>query len=1024
MCTNMPHLFSSYRNHFFLRARPGKSRLIPSSPISAIMSPAILPERGLTTEPLTKQDSAFTVSISDGTLKSSSGAIILQGLPSEITSHSSSDGMSLILGAVSSSGATASLDTTLGQLTARRFMALGRTSLWWMSPAWGTPSTHPVPGETQFLLLQLADGTCALMLPLLDAGKFRATLRPGAKTNNKNTASSLGLRIESGAATVTETIFPSALYIAAGKDPYELIARGVAEASSLSGTAQPRVNKAVPPVVDKFLWCTWDAFYSSVSAAGVKQGLASLVAGGTPPRGIIIDDGWQITDVDPQYRRPVSSSTKVEENTNGADAGAGATAVEVQVAVHKVEEAAMELFAAANEQAVETLKGEHEIEEERTAVAATAAAAITKSEISEATTPAEGAAAGTPARSRGGIFGKLRRGAVRAVSAVEATLLHVGRNILDNSQSDSYVVRGFSALAAGAMRPSLLRFYAHATEHTRRLSSIEANAKFSNPDAGPEIPLSIGGGDLVTVVQAIKSEYGVEYVYAWHAMGGFWGGLGLQDPDVAQYNATLLMPTPTPSILEVDPAVAWVQPVIAGVSLPLDPTPLHHDMHAYLSSCGIDGVKVDVQGTIGLAGSAANGGPALAAAYHASLEASVARHFPGNHLINCMCHSTEDLYNFQHSNLARVSDDFYPLSTASHTTHIANCSFNSLFMGEVIIPDWDMFHSKHPAALLHAAARAVSGGPVYVSDKPGHHDFDLLKRLVFSDGSVLRALLPGRPTADCLFEDVSHDNTTALKVWNMNAVTGVVGVFNVQGSSFSRRHRAFKTHDDNPPTLTATVHPTDVPTLDRAGLLGSNDPNDSSTSATSSTGLYVMYSDQKRTMKLVDCSAEEVSFTDGVESSLGKGDGNGIPTAAGIGAGASASSSARDAEGLKVEVAPNGGCDIITISPVFSSPNDPAGVMFAPIGLVNMLNAGAAVLESEVKPAATTTTTGAFGGVYARVVLRGSGQFLAYSSHRPVCVVNGGKKVEFEYDAAAFALKFEVGESFLNGTHEEWTINY
>lgn len=78
--------------------------------------------------------------------------------------------------------------------------------------------------------------------------------------------------------------------------------------------------------------------------------------------------------------------------------------------------------------------------------------------------------------------------------------------------------------------------------------------------------------------------------------------------------------------------------------------------------------------------------------------------------------------------------------------------------------DWDMFHSQHPAALLHATARAVSGGGVYVSDKPGHHDFDLLKRLVLPGGSVLRAKLPARPTKDILFKDVLKDNKTLLKV--------------------------------------------------------------------------------------------------------------------------------------------------------------------------------------------------------------------------------------------------------------------
>ncbi len=58
----------------------------------------------------------------------------------------------------------------------------------------------------------------------------------------------------------------------------------------------------------------------------------------------------------------------------------------------------------------------------------------------------------------------------------------------------------------------------------------------------------------------------------------------------------------------------------------------------------------------------------------------------------------------------------------------------------------DMWQSKHPAGLLHATARVISGGPVYVSDRPGVHDFALLRRVVMPDGSVLRPLLPGRPT--------------------------------------------------------------------------------------------------------------------------------------------------------------------------------------------------------------------------------------------------------------------------------------
>lgn len=57
---------------------------------------------------------------------------------------------------------------------------------------------------------------------------------------------------------------------------------------------------------------------------------------------------------------------------------------------------------------------------------------------------------------------------------------------------------------------------------------------------------------------------------------------------------------------------------------------------------GVDGVKVDVQATSGMLG-----GPAKAAEYHSALENSALTHFPGNHVINCMCHSTENIYRWE-----------------------------------------------------------------------------------------------------------------------------------------------------------------------------------------------------------------------------------------------------------------------------------------------------------------------------------------------------------------------------------------
>ena len=118
----------------------------------------------------------------------------------------------------------------------------------------------------------------------------------------------------------------------------------------------------------------------------------------------------------------------------------------------------------------------------------------------------------------------------------------------------------------------------------------------------------------------------------------------------------------------------------------------------------------------------------------------------------------DDLHGALASTVTRTSTDFWPKKPATHGLHLYTNAQVSLWFGEFVHPDWDMFQSGHPMGAYHAAGRAVGGCPVYVSDKPGEHDFDLLRKLVLSDGSVLRASLPGRPTRDCLFRDPTRED--------------------------------------------------------------------------------------------------------------------------------------------------------------------------------------------------------------------------------------------------------------------------
>lgn len=52
----------------------------------------------------------------------------------------------------------------------------------------------------------------------------------------------------------------------------------------------------------------------SIFATGLNQGLQSLVDGGIPPRLLIIDDGWQSTDVDASLRQTTSQKLRLTQS--------------------------------------------------------------------------------------------------------------------------------------------------------------------------------------------------------------------------------------------------------------------------------------------------------------------------------------------------------------------------------------------------------------------------------------------------------------------------------------------------------------------------------------------------------------------------------------------------------------------------------------------------------------------------------------------------------------------------------------
>ncbi|KAF7848921.1 hypothetical protein BT93_L1437 [Corymbia citriodora subsp. variegata] len=685
---------------------------------------------------------------------------------------------------------------SIGKLRDIRFMSIFRFKVWWTTHWVGT-NGRDLECETQMVILDRSDEEpgparpYVLLLPILE-GPFRASIQPGPDDF-------VDLCVESGSTKVTAAGFRAALYMHAGDDPFALVKDAIKVARDHLGTFKLLEEKSPPGIVDKFGWCTWDAFYLTVHPSGIWDGVKGLVEGGCPPGLVLIDDGWQSISHDED---PVNKE-------------------------------------------------------------------------------------------------------------------------------------GMNHAVAGEQMPC-------------RLLKFQENHKFRDY-ASPS-----RGKGMGAFVRDLKEEFGsVDYVYVWHALCGYWGGLRPGAPGLPE--SSVVKPRLSPGLETTMEDLAVDKIVDNGVGLvpPELVEQMYEGLHSHLESAGIDGVKVDVIQLLEMLCEKYGGRVELAKAYYKALTASVRKHFKGNGVIASMENCNDFMFlGTEAISLGRVGDDFWctdPSGDPNGTfwlqgCHMVHCAYNSLWMGNFIHPDWDMFQSTHPCALFYAASRAISGGPIYISDSVGKHDFELLRRLVLPDGSILRCEHYALPTRDCLFVDPLHDGKTMLKIWNLNKYTAVIGAFNCQGGGWCRESRRNKCAFQFSHAVTCTTNPTEIEWS--AG---------GSPISVDGVRVFALYLSQSKRLVLwkpsdsLDITLEPFQF------------------------------------------------ELVTVSPVKELRSAAAAsarpMQFAPIGLVNMLNAGGAIRGVK------------YGEGWAEIEVRGWGEFRAFVSERPrECRVNG-RRVEFNYEGQMVIIK-------------------
>jgi hypothetical protein len=198
---------------------------------------------------------------------------------------------------------------------------------------------------------------------------------------------------------------------------------------------------------------------------------------------------------------------------------------------------------------------------------------------------------------------------------------------------------------------------------------------------------------------------------------------------------------------------------------------------------GFDFIKVDHQSAVERM--AVNNFPVwqLATAMHEELNRAAAKHFD-NAVINCMDMTADAYFNFGRTAVARAVEDYFPYEPGetynyqkgNAAAHVGQAIYNSLYFSQVSIPDFDMFETTNPNALMHAVARVAHNGPIYITDQPGKHDIKLIDAMALSDGRLLKADAPLLPTADSLF---TLQKPVAVKAFSRVREAGLVAAFNL-----------------------------------------------------------------------------------------------------------------------------------------------------------------------------------------------------------------------------------------------------
>lgn len=282
----------------------------------------------------------------------------------------------------------------------------------------------------------------------------------------------------------------------------------------------------------------------------------------------------------------------------------------------------------------------------------------------------------------------------------------------------------------------------------------------------------------------LKEECVIQEIGVWHTFNGYWNGINIDSELGKKYKDELFSwetkPWATGEAIEDSKQYHFIKPESNRL------LEFYQEMHRSFKDQGFTFLKVDNQ--LVAEQMAPKNYPVftLSEKMHEALYRSADEFFDGT-IINCMDMTADAYLNFGTSAVARSVEDYFPaeengsgigykIPYGNAAVHLVMGLYNSLYFQQMVYPDLDMFESHNPDGEFHAVARAINNGPIYITDRPGEQDFDILRRLCYSDGRLIRPSKALTPTQDCLFQ---IQDEKPFKAFSLSGNTGLLGVWNM-----------------------------------------------------------------------------------------------------------------------------------------------------------------------------------------------------------------------------------------------------